>query len=336
MQIHRIPKHSPGYTILDNGVIRKHSLSWAARGLLGYLLSLPDGTREDVRTLAAKSVEGRTTVSRALAELERAGHYIRRREHDPITGQVRTHVSVHEAPVASKVLHTLPPLPASPAAGEPGAGTPDVGKAGAPSGITTSLGNNLEPSVRPVTDLFTDDPDLMTPADPEEMAEAQAAVWGALGGSDGDVVDEPETVPQEPATGREELPLHRPRPAMTDGLRLLVELGRREPRMTLSGKPLTDQSAMVEGLLAGGWHREDLLRILSAPLPEKITRSVGAIISARLSKIPAVPIVPTEGAPLTSAPAGRSRPRTNECSGNGGLCGRPVSTAGGLCTTCRD
>ncbi|MFJ6616276.1 helix-turn-helix domain-containing protein [Kitasatospora sp. NPDC091335] len=88
MQIHRIPKHAPGYTILDSGhVVRKHALSWAARGLLSYLLSLPDGAREDVRTLAAKSVEGRTTVARALRELEAAGHYVRRTQRDPLPGR---------------------------------------------------------------------------------------------------------------------------------------------------------------------------------------------------------------------------------------------------------
>ncbi|MFH8380735.1 helix-turn-helix domain-containing protein [Kitasatospora sp. NPDC018058] len=134
MQIHRIPQHAPGYTILDNGhVVRKHSLSWAARGLLGYLLSLPDGAREDVRTLAAKSVEGRTAISRALRELETAGHYVRRTLRDPVTGQIRTVVSVHEVPVVGKAVHAMPPLPVSPAAGLPGAGTAGAGTAGSPS-----------------------------------------------------------------------------------------------------------------------------------------------------------------------------------------------------------
>ncbi|MER6395961.1 hypothetical protein ABT263_07835 [Kitasatospora sp. NPDC001603] len=76
---------------------------------------------------------------------------------------------------------------------------------------------------------------------------------------------------------------------MSDGMALLLELGRRDPRMALADRVLTDQSAVVNGLLAGGWPAEDLLRILSMPLSEKITRSVGAVISARLSKIPGRP-----------------------------------------------
>ncbi|MFE4973071.1 helix-turn-helix domain-containing protein [Kitasatospora sp. NPDC056651] len=264
MQIHRIPQHAPGYTILDNGhVVRKHELSWAARGLLGYLLSLPDGAREDVRTLAAKSVEGRTTVARALRELEAAGHYVRRTQRDPLTGQVRTVVSVHEAPVTTgKAVHTVPPLPAPPAAGVPAPGVPGGGKAGSPSKELKAK-DVEEPSVRPSEKL-------------------------------------------------------------TAGMALLLELGRREPKMALAGKPLCDQAARVEGLLAGGWTREALTGILSAPLPGTITRSVGAIVAARIAKVPPVP------APRQNSDG----PRRHECPGRAGMCGRPVTGAGRLCGGC--
>ncbi|MFF4378825.1 helix-turn-helix domain-containing protein [Kitasatospora sp. NPDC001547] len=265
MQIHRIPRHAPGYTILDNGhVVRKHSLSWAARGLLSYLLSLPDGAREDVRTLAAKSVEGRATVSRALRELEAAGHYVRRTLRDPLTGQVRTVVSVHEVPVTNgKAAHAMPPLPAPPAAGGPGPGVPGGGKVGSPSKELKSK-DVEEPSVRP----------------PEKL---------------------------------------------TAGMALLLELGRREPRMALAGKPLCDQAARVEGLLAGGWTRDALAGIIAAPLPDRVTHSVGAIVAARIAKVPMVP-KPRQGG---------DGPRRHECPGRSGMCGRPVATAGQVCGGCR-
>lgn len=273
MQVHRIPKHAPGYTILDNGhVVRKHALSWAARGLLGYLLSLPDGAREDVRTLAAKSVEGRATVAKALRELEAAGHYVRRTQRDPLTGQVRTVVSVHEVPVAGKVVHTLPPLPASPAAGCPGAGRPDAGKAGNPS---VKVGKLTEKDAR-----------------------------------------------------RPSVPPSR-QPRMTEGMALLLELGRREPRMALAGRPLADQAAMVEGLLAGGWTSDELTSVLSAPLPDRITKSVGAILAARLSAVPPVPH--PRPASIGAGPGAKQ----HECPGQDGLCGRPVPDARSLCVSCR-
>ncbi|MFE4356058.1 helix-turn-helix domain-containing protein [Kitasatospora sp. NPDC056800] len=264
MQIHRIPQHAPGYTILDNGhVVRKHSLSWAARGLLSYLLSLPDGAREDVRTLAAKSVEGRTSVARALRELEAAGHYVRRTQRDPLTGQVRTVVSVHEVPVTTgKAVHAVPPLPVPPAAGCPAPGKPGVGKAGSPSKERETKGVE-EPSVRP----------------PEKL---------------------------------------------TAGMALLLELGCREPKMALAGKPLGDQAARVERLLAQGWSRSALLGILAAPLPEKVTHSVGAVLAGRLARVPAVPEA-----------AGGTGPRRHECPGRGGMCGRPVAGPGQVCGACR-
>ncbi|MED7953498.1 helix-turn-helix domain-containing protein [Streptomyces sp. BE303] len=293
MQINRIPKHAPGYTILDNGhVVRKHSLSWAARGLLGYLLSLPDGAREDVRTLAAKSVEGRATVARALRELEEAGHYVRRTSRDPLSGRVRTLVSVHEVPVVGKAVHTVPPVPASPAAGPAGAGAAGAGKAGGPS------------------------PKARTTREKE--------------------AGKPSVLPS--GTGR---PVAAP-PRRTEGLGLLIELGRRDPRLALAGKPLTDQAARVEGLLAGGWAPDALAGILSAPLPEKVTRSVGAILGARLLGVPPVPPVPpvptvstglrTAGVGVAVVPGQR---RHHECPGRGGMCGRHVGGAGKLCAGCR-
>ncbi|GAA1399672.1 helix-turn-helix domain-containing protein [Kitasatospora putterlickiae] len=268
MRIHRIPKHAPGYTILDNRhVVRKHALSWAARGLLSYLLSLPDGAREDVRTLAAKSVEGRTTVARALRELEAAGHYVRRTVRDPVSGRVRTAVSVHEVPVADKAVHALPPLPVSPAAGAPG-----LGKAGSPSLRVRTVGCK-EPSILPV-----------------------AAV-----------------------------------PRMTEGMGLLIELGQRDPELALAGKPLVDQAARMEGLLAGGWSADALLGILAAPLPGKVTHSVAAVLGGRLAKMPPGPWRRGRGAEAVAVPS----PRRHECPGRDGLCGRPVGGAGELCGGCR-
>ncbi|MFE7561637.1 helix-turn-helix domain-containing protein [Kitasatospora sp. NPDC057500] len=264
MRIHRIPEHAPGYTILDNRhVVRKHALSWAARGLLGYLLSLPDGAREDVRTLAAKSVEGRATVARALRELEAAGHYVRRTVRDPVSGRVRTVVSVHEVPVADKAVHALPPLPASPAAGVPGAG-----KAGSPS-LRVRTAGCKEPSVLPAA-----------------------------------------------------------APRMTEGMGLLLELGQRDPKLALAGKPLVDQAARVEGLLAGGWSADALLGVLAAPLPGKVTHSVAAVLGGRLAKVPPVPWGRGRGA--VAVP----RPRRHECPGRDGMCGRPVVGAGELCVGC--
>ncbi|MBB4928299.1 hypothetical protein [Kitasatospora kifunensis] len=131
-------------------------------------------------------------------------------------------------------------------------------------------------------------------------------------------------------------------PVASQGVELLVELGRREPRMALAGKVLSDQGALVEGLLAVGWSWSALLNVLGAPLPEKITRSVGAVIAKRIELIPACPPVQRDPSVL---PAGVPAPRTveqelesrsqHECQGRDGECGRQVPTKGALCSACK-
>ncbi|WP_395296376.1 hypothetical protein ACF9IK_25245 [Kitasatospora hibisci] len=116
---------------------------------------------------------------------------------------------------------------------------------------------------------------------------------------------------------------------MTAGLALLLELGRREPRFALAGRPLSDQAGRVEGLLAGGWTADALTSIPAAPLPERITCSVGAIVSARLAAVPPVPGGEHVAAVQVVGAVG------HECPGRDGLCGRPVAAAGKVCPACR-
>ncbi|MFJ4668750.1 hypothetical protein [Kitasatospora purpeofusca] len=118
---------------------------------------------------------------------------------------------------------------------------------------------------------------------------------------------------------------------MTEGMGLLIELGSREPALALAGKPLADQAARVEGLLAGGWSADALMGILAAPLPGKVTHSVAAILGGRLTKVPPVP----SGRGTAVKPVTVPRPRRHECAGRDGMCGRPVGGAGEPCSGCR-
>ncbi|MEY9845241.1 hypothetical protein ABH940_002311 [Streptacidiphilus sp. BW17] len=74
MQIHRTP-HMRGFTTLPNYLLQDRRLSYRARGVLGDLLSRPDGWREDGRTMADSCIEGRGAVAKALRELKAAGYY---------------------------------------------------------------------------------------------------------------------------------------------------------------------------------------------------------------------------------------------------------------------
>lgn len=90
------------FTILDNVTIRDHRLSWAARGILAYLLSMPPTWRTSAERLAAASPNGVTYVRSALKELETNG-YLRRRKTQDERGQWTTELFVYGRPNRTRV-----------------------------------------------------------------------------------------------------------------------------------------------------------------------------------------------------------------------------------------
>lgn len=134
------------FTKLPNTTARDHELSFVARGLLAYLLSLPDGAREDVKTLANKSVEGRGAITRALNELESCGYMTRAKIRDE-SGRIHTHVEVFADRGGTSG-------PVKPAPVPPGTGTPGGGKSGIKTeeaGVEDSLPPQA-PMAEPVAD----------------------------------------------------------------------------------------------------------------------------------------------------------------------------------------
>jgi hypothetical protein len=110
MRIQRTPQVA-FFTIVPNASARDHALSFTARGILTYLLSLPSGRSETVISLSEKSVEGRKAVSAAMAELEKRGYLARKRvkgEQGTITTEVvvfdvRDGASSQVAPIGTPV-----------------------------------------------------------------------------------------------------------------------------------------------------------------------------------------------------------------------------------------
>lgn len=117
------------FTKVPNLTVRDHALSFTARGLLAYMLSLPDGAREDVKTLANKSVEGRSAVSRALHELESRGYLTRTKSRDD-EGRIHTNVEVFaDRDGASAQVEPATVLPGTrgPGGGKSGSKTEETG-----------------------------------------------------------------------------------------------------------------------------------------------------------------------------------------------------------------
>ncbi|PVV14333.1 MAG: hypothetical protein B6D72_04180 [gamma proteobacterium symbiont of Ctena orbiculata] len=62
------------YVIIDQHAIEDSRLSWAARGLLGYLLAKPDDWKVLVNDLRKRGDLGRDGIYKLLRELREAGY----------------------------------------------------------------------------------------------------------------------------------------------------------------------------------------------------------------------------------------------------------------------
>src|SRR5262249_62115727 len=65
---------------VDKRIFENVELSWAARGLLGYLLSRPDNWQVRMGDLISRGPTGRDAMRRMVKELETAGYVRRGRE----------------------------------------------------------------------------------------------------------------------------------------------------------------------------------------------------------------------------------------------------------------
>ncbi|MFJ4774408.1 hypothetical protein ACIP88_35800 [Streptomyces uncialis] len=113
---------------LGHHLTQHRALSCTAIGLAAYILSVPDGTPVDIRSLASRFPEGRDRIAGALRELERHGYIERVRKHLP-NGTWVTLTYAYEDPAASR---TQPDREAPPPAPRPTAPRPATPPSPAP------------------------------------------------------------------------------------------------------------------------------------------------------------------------------------------------------------
>ena len=100
------------YTIISNNALRNPELSWKAKGLLSYIMSLPQDWKLNVKDLSKRSSDGRTATASALNELISAGYATREqvKEHGRFVGVVYTVTDCPQNPKSEKpqsgFLHT--------------------------------------------------------------------------------------------------------------------------------------------------------------------------------------------------------------------------------------
>lgn len=69
---------SRNYTVLDNTFLKDPKLSWKAKGLFAYILSLPENWKIHVSDLQKHAADGETSIRSALKELMDGGYIIRK------------------------------------------------------------------------------------------------------------------------------------------------------------------------------------------------------------------------------------------------------------------
>ncbi|MET9347712.1 hypothetical protein [Streptomyces termitum] len=122
------------------------------------------------------------------------------------------------------------------------------------------------------------------------------------------------------------------RPEITPGLDVLYRLGAQVPRLALAGRPLADQARRLDDLLATTpWTSETLLAALAAPFEGTVRTSAGAVVSARITALPAAPVLAEGRGEVRRTVAEEAARRVlAECTD----CGRPPLDGGDRCAEC--
>lgn len=179
MAIHRIHRRPPGFVQIDNKTIRDRALSFRARGVLGYLLSLKDGEECAAADLADESpLEGVKAIRSAYDELAAVG-YLRRVRVQSINGRWATEIHVFELPQA--VDNSPGTVPTDLPSGPPGAtrrkgAKPQV----APTTPDRLLGDGVVKNLE--HEGLEDVEDLGASAEGETRDEARARIAAVLPG----------------------------------------------------------------------------------------------------------------------------------------------------------
>lgn len=96
MAIHRT-NHSKDYTVMANYHFRDHELSWKAKGILSFMLSLPDDWEFSYKGLAAMSSDSQISLKAGVEELKSKGYLTISKYRDK-QGKIRYSWEVFEKP----------------------------------------------------------------------------------------------------------------------------------------------------------------------------------------------------------------------------------------------
>jgi predicted transcriptional regulator len=300
------------YTIVGNHLAQHRGLSATAIGIAVHILSLPEGARVDIRSLAERFPEGRARIACALRELEARGYVERVRERLP-SGQVVTRTYAFHAPALTRARREGEPETAvAPAASAPQA-SPRITAASAPGlavlDLTPSGGSPFEAVSEPV------------------VAAEVAHVGGSVAEAERTTEAEP---PETTAAPAESGPPRAAAEALLAGLR------RTDIRLTLSGREVRRLAPLVVAWFENGLGRASVIHALTDGLPLHVRHPAGFLRKRLLDLLPpALPSPPEAGGggPLLN----QQPPRSSAMPDCEGGCERPFRAPfrGAWCRDCR-
>jgi predicted transcriptional regulator len=254
------------YTIVGNHLAQHRGLSATAIGIAVHILSLPEGARVDIRSLAERFPEGRARIACALRELEARGYVERVRERLP-SGQMVTRTYAFHAPALSRARREEVPEPAP-----------------APAALPMTAA----PPPYPTAPDLSASGGLPCDAAPEQVMASDAAHIGAS-------ATESEAADPEPP--RDE---HHDKAEM-----LLAGLRRIDIRLTLSGREVRRLAPLLVAWFENGLGRATVIHALTDDLPLYVRHPAGFLRNRLLDLLPpALPPVsgPGEAGPLPPRP----------------------------------
>lgn len=246
------------YVVVGNHLAQHRELSLTAIGLATHILSVPEGTPVDIRSLTERFPEGRDRIAFALRELEAHGYLRRVREHTE-SGRLVTRTYAHHTPLAAGTTESAGRVRAATACTRPrahAAAAPEAWEA-AQEDDRTGGGTTAEPVT---ADAPANAPD--EPAPPPPPTEAAA-----------------------PADRRRE-----------KAVALLAGLRRTDDRLTLSLRDVDRLAPRVIAWFENGATAAVIHRALTADLPVIVKHPAG-LLAHRLGELLPPPLPATPPAP---------------------------------------
>ncbi|WP_327695469.1 hypothetical protein [Streptomyces sp. NBC_00459] len=172
--IHVRTRLTADFTVISNALAQRRG-SAVTIGVAAYILSVPDGARISIAALCAHFDEGEILISRALRELEAAGHLERRRVRGP-NGKVRTQTFFYDVPrgAGDRATPAAQPVP-RPGKSEPAedssltAAPATEAATTATATVTTAVAEAVTPLSLPPVDPPSPPPLGLDEADPQAV-----------------------------------------------------------------------------------------------------------------------------------------------------------------------